>query len=184
MLLPFVNNKKTQRFTPQADQYFTSRTPSPHYTSFWSYLEVLDAVIDAGRKDLVLPAAPCLGDYLDDLLQGTAHPVEHGVLVDPRRLTIWVPQASLWKEFEVKCQSSCPPDSLTSILFHVSQPRLFTFFEVFMIRWLLSITTERRICRKLKLNILEKALKTWWSEKCLLTLFDYIPAHIVHLSDY
>ncbi|TNN85815.1 hypothetical protein EYF80_004062 [Liparis tanakae] len=30
---------------------------------------------DAGGKDLVLPTAPRLGDDLDDLLQGTAHPV-------------------------------------------------------------------------------------------------------------
>lgn len=62
-----------------------------------TYLEILDAVVDAGREDLVLPTAPRLSDYLDDLLQGTAHPVEHGVFVDPGRLAIWVPQASLGK---------------------------------------------------------------------------------------
>ena len=66
-----------------------------------THLEVPDAVVDAGRKDLVLPAAPCLGDYLDDLLQGTAHSVEHGVFVDPCRLAVGVPQASLWKECEM-----------------------------------------------------------------------------------
>lgn len=48
-----------------------------------AYLEVLNAVVNAGGEDLALPAAPRLGDDLDDLLQGAAHAVEHGVLVDP-----------------------------------------------------------------------------------------------------
>lgn len=51
-------------------------------SNFSSYLEVLNAVVDAGGEDLVLPAAPRLGDNLDDLLQGAAHAVEYGVLVD------------------------------------------------------------------------------------------------------
>lgn len=50
---------------------------------FSAYLEVFNAIVDAGRQDLVLPAAPRLSDNLDDLLQGTAHSVEHGVFVDP-----------------------------------------------------------------------------------------------------
>lgn len=72
------------------------------------YLEVLDAVVDTSREDLVFPTAPCLGDYLDDLLQGTAHSVEHGVFVDPRRLTVWVPEASLRRGLDVKCQPMYP----------------------------------------------------------------------------
>lgn len=71
---------------------------------FSSYLKVLDAVIDAGREDPALRTAARFGYYLDDLLEGTAHSVEHGVFVDPCRLAVWMPQASLWKEFNVKCQ--------------------------------------------------------------------------------
>lgn len=67
-------------------------------------LKVFDAVVDAGRKDLALRTAPCLSNDLNDLLQGTAHSVEHSVFVDPRRLTIRVPQASLQKKLDVKGQ--------------------------------------------------------------------------------
>lgn len=64
-------------------------------SNFSAYLEVFNAIVDAGREDLVLPAAPRLSDNLDDLLQGAAHSVEHGIFVDPGRLAIWVPQAGL-----------------------------------------------------------------------------------------
>ena len=73
---------------------------------FRTYFEVFDAIVNAGREDLVFSTAPCLSDYLNDLLQGTAHSVEHGVFVDPCRLAIRMPQASLWKEFNVKRQTS------------------------------------------------------------------------------
>lgn len=65
-----------------------------------TYLEVLDAVVDAGGEDLVLPAAPRLGDDLDHLLQGAAHAVEHGVFVDPGRLAIRVPEAGLRRRIQ------------------------------------------------------------------------------------
>lgn len=52
-------------------------------SSFPAYLEVPNAVVEAGGEDPVPPAAPRLGDDLDDLLQGAAHAVEHGVFVDP-----------------------------------------------------------------------------------------------------
>lgn len=101
-----------------------------------TYLEILDAVVDAGRKDLVLPTAPRLSDYLDDLLQGTAHPVEHGVFVDPGRLAIWVPQASLGKGLESemsKLLTSSTPFNSYPVL---SLPRPFGHSLSFMITWL------------------------------------------------
>lgn len=77
-----------------------SSTASPLVASNSAYLKVLNAVVDAGGEDLVLPAAPRLGDNLDDLLQGAAHAVEHGVFVDPGRLAIRVPQAGLRRSIQ------------------------------------------------------------------------------------
>ena len=66
------------------------------------YLEVLDAVVEAGWQHPGLPGAARLRHNLNDLLQGTAHPLEHGVFVDPRRLAIWVPQAGLSQGVRVR----------------------------------------------------------------------------------
>ena len=61
-----------------------------------SHLKVFNPCIEAGGQDrLGFPGGPGIRHNLDNLLQGVTHAVEHGVLVDARRLTVGVSEACL-----------------------------------------------------------------------------------------
>ena len=87
-----------------ASEWLEHRVPSPFCPPAalsplgGPYLEVFDPGVDAGGRRLGVSARPGVRHDLDHLLQGVAHALEHGVLVEARGLAVRVSEACLQRE--------------------------------------------------------------------------------------